>query len=56
MKVNDLNRDQLMVLARETYDKEQWSAGDVCTLRACWEEFETSGIRSARAFLPAHLL
>jgi hypothetical protein len=43
MKVNDLNRDQLMALAQETYDKEQWSPDDVYTLRACWEEFERRG-------------
>ena len=43
MKVNDLNRNQLMALAQETYDKEQWSAGDVYALRACWEEFERRG-------------
>jgi len=43
MKVKDLNRDQLMALAQETYDKEQWSPDDVYTLRACWEEFERRG-------------
>jgi hypothetical protein len=43
MKVNDLNRDQLMALAQEAYDKEQWSPDDVYTLRACWEEFERHG-------------
>jgi hypothetical protein len=41
--VKHLNRDQLMALAQETYDKEQWSADDVYTLRACWEEFERRG-------------
>lgn len=43
MKVNDLNRDQLMALAQETYDKEHWSTDNVYTLRACWEEFERRG-------------
>jgi len=43
MKVNDLNRDQLMALAQETYDTEQWTPDDVYTLRACWEEFERRG-------------
>jgi hypothetical protein len=43
MKVNDLNRNQLMALAQTTYDREQWSAEDVYTLRACWEEFERRG-------------
>jgi hypothetical protein len=42
-KVKNLNRDQLMALAQETYDKEQWSPDDVYTLRACWEEFERRG-------------
>ena len=42
-KVENLNRDQLMALAQETYDKEQWSADDVYALRACWEEFEWRG-------------
>ena len=43
MKVKDYNREQLMALAQETYDREQWSADDVYTLRACWEEFERRG-------------
>ena len=42
-KVDSLNRDQLMALAQETYDREQWSSDDVYTLRACWEEFERRG-------------
>lgn len=42
-KVDSLNRDQLMAMAQETYDKQQWSADDVYTLRACWEEFERRG-------------
>ena len=41
--VNTLNRDQLMVLAHDTYHKEQWSPDDVYTLRACWEAFERRG-------------
>jgi hypothetical protein len=41
--VKNLNREELMALAQETYDKEQWSADDVYTLRACWEEFERRG-------------
>ena len=43
MKMNDLNRNQLMAVAQETYDKEQWSPDDVYMLRACWEEFERRG-------------
>jgi hypothetical protein len=41
--MNDLNRNQLMAVAQETYDKEQWSPDDVYMLRACWEEFERRG-------------
>ena len=55
MKVNDLNREQLMALAQETYDKEQWSADDVYTLRACWEEFERRGFgQPVLFFRPAY--
>jgi hypothetical protein len=43
VKLKDLSNDQLMTLAQETYDKEQWSPDDVYTLRACWEEFERRG-------------
>lgn len=43
METKNLNKDQLMALAQETYDKEQWSPDDVYTLRACWEEFERRG-------------
>jgi hypothetical protein len=43
LKIKDLSKDQLMTLAQETYDKEQWSQEDVYTLRACWEEFERRG-------------
>lgn len=43
MNVKDLNRDELMALAQETYDKEQWSPDDVYALRACWEQFERRG-------------
>ena len=43
MKVKELDKEQLMALAQETYDKELWSADDVYTLRACWEEFERQG-------------
>ena len=39
-KVKNLNREQLMALGQETYDKERWSPDDVYALRACWEEFE----------------
>jgi hypothetical protein len=41
--VKHLNREQLMALAQDTYDKEQWSPDDVYTLRTCWEEFQRRG-------------
>lgn len=43
MEVKNMKRDQLMALAQETYDKQEWSSDDVYTLRACWEEFERRG-------------
>jgi hypothetical protein len=43
MEMKNLNRERLMALAQETYDKEQWSPNDVYTLRAWWEEFERRG-------------
>jgi hypothetical protein len=53
--VKHLHRDQLMSLAQETYDKEQWSAGDVYALRACWEEFERRGFgQPVLFFRPAY--
>jgi hypothetical protein len=55
MKIKNLNRDRLMALAQETYDKEQWSADDVYTLRACWEEFERRGFgQPVMVFRPAY--
>jgi hypothetical protein len=39
----DLSKDQLMALAQETYNKGQWSADDVRTLRGCWGEFDKRG-------------
>jgi hypothetical protein len=55
MEIKNLNRDGLMALAQETYDKEQWSADDVYTLRACWEEFERRGFgQPVRFFRPAY--
>jgi len=43
MEIKNLNRERLMVLVQETYDKEHWSADDVYTLRLCWQEFERRG-------------
>jgi hypothetical protein len=53
--VKNLNRDPLMALAQETYDKEKWSPDDVYTLRACWEEFERRGFgQPVLFFRPAY--
>ncbi len=46
----DLSRDQLMALAQETYGKDQWSADDVRTLRACWREFDKRGFGQPAIF------
>lgn len=43
MEIKNLDRERLMALTQETYDKEHWSADDVHTLRLCWEEFERRG-------------
>jgi len=54
-RVRDLNRDQLIALAQETYSKEQWSPDDVYALRACWEEFERRGFgQPVLFFRPAY--
>ena len=42
-RVKNLNREQLMALAQDTYDKAHWSPDDVYALRACWQEFERRG-------------
>jgi len=50
MNVRDLNRDDLMALAQQTYEKEDWSREDIGTLRACWNEFELRGGENAVMF------
>jgi hypothetical protein len=55
MEIKNLDRERLMALTQETYDKEQWSADDVYTLRACWEEFERRGFgQPVMFFQPAY--
>ena len=43
MTLSKLTDIELAVLGRETYDKPYWSAEDVVTLRACWDEFQRRG-------------
>jgi hypothetical protein len=43
MTLSKLTDIELAVLGRETYDKQRWSAEDVVTLRACWNEFQRRG-------------
>ena len=50
MNVRDLNRDGLMALAQQTYEKNDWSLDDIAILRACWKEFEWRGGENAVMF------
>jgi hypothetical protein len=43
MTLSKLTDIELAVLGRETYDKQRWSAKDLVTLRACWDEFQRRG-------------
>ena len=45
---------ELAVLGRETYDKQHWSAEDVQTLRACWDEYHGRGEEMIALFRPAY--
>ena len=44
----------LAVLARETYDKQHWSAEDVRLLRDCWDDFQRRGEDSIMFCRPAY--
>jgi hypothetical protein len=44
---------ELAVLGRETYDKQHWSAEDVVTLRACWDD-QRRGEDTMALFRPAY--
>jgi hypothetical protein len=46
---------ELAVLGQETYDKQQWSAEDVRTLRGCWDEYQRRGEDIMALFRPAYL-
>ncbi len=50
MKIRDLSRDDLVALAQQTYEKEDWSLDDIAILRACWNEFERRGGENAVMF------
>jgi len=50
MKIKDLNRDDLVALAQQTYEKNDWSLDDIAILRACWNEFELRGGENAVMF------
>jgi hypothetical protein len=50
MNIKDLSRDDLVALAQQTYEKEDWSLDDIQTLRACWKEFEWRGGENAVMF------
>jgi len=48
--MKDLSRDELVGLAQQTYDKDEWTQGDLRILRACWSEFEQRGGENAVMF------
>jgi hypothetical protein len=50
MKIGDLNRDELVGLAQQTYEKNEWTRDDLRILRACWREFEKRGGDNAVMF------
>ena len=45
---------ELAVLGLETYEKQQWSAEDVRTLRGCWDEYQRRGENTITLFRPAY--
>jgi hypothetical protein len=50
MKIENLNRDELVALAQQTYEKSDWTLDDLRILRACWTEFEQRGGDNAVMF------
>jgi len=50
MNIRDLNRDDLVALAQQTYKKAEWTKDDVRILRACWNEFQQRGGDNAVMF------
>ena len=55
MNMKDLDRDDLVALAQQTYDKKEWTQDDLRILRGCWKEFEWRGGENAIMFFrPAY--
>jgi hypothetical protein len=54
VKLKDMTDEQLALLGQDTYDKQQWSAEDVRTLRGCWDEYQRRGEDTIALFRPAY--
>jgi len=54
VKLKDMTDEQLALLGQDTYDKRQWSAEDVRTLRGCWDEYQRRGEDTITLFRPAY--
>lgn len=50
MRIKDLSRDELVGLAQQTYEKNEWTQDDLGILRSCWNEFEQRGGENAVMF------
>jgi hypothetical protein len=48
--LRELNRDELVALALQAYEKQEWTQDDLRILRACWNEFEKRGGGNAVMF------
>ena len=48
--LRSLNRDELVALAQQTYEKSEWTRDDLWILLACWKEFERRGGENAVMF------
>jgi hypothetical protein len=48
--LKSLNRDELVMLAQQIYEKNDWAQDDLRILRACWNEFERRGGDNAVMF------
>jgi hypothetical protein len=48
--LRELNRDELVMLAQQIYEKNDWAQDDLRILRACWNEFERRGGDNAVMF------
>ena len=54
-RIQDLTSDDLVALAQQTYEKNEWSQADTNLLRHCWSEFQTRGGDNALMFFrPAY--